>query len=237
MYLINISPTSILRNKKPYEAWYGYKPRVHHLQIFGSIIYALIPSNKLQKLDTKSKKCVFICYYSDTKAYRLFNLITSKVIVSGDVTFNEDAGWNWKLSSKIETTPFVIYEESSEESGNSPVEGNAASSVNIPAESNNSCGTQSGAIGEGSCGGEHDTSVESPARKIRSLAETYENYTFALNVTDPCTYEEVEEIEVWREVMNEELEAIRKNSTWELVEPSSEKKIVQLKWIYKTKFH
>lgn len=84
--LINISFTIALKNKTPYEVWLGYKPKVSHLA------YSLLPSNKLQKLDTKSKKCVFIGYCLDSKAYQLLNPVTSKVIVSSDVTFNEDVG-------------------------------------------------------------------------------------------------------------------------------------------------
>lgn len=90
--LINISFTIALKNKTPYEVWLGYKPKVSHLWVFRCIAYSLLPSNKLQKLDTKSKKCVFIGYCLDSEAYQLFNPVTSKVIMSSDVTFNEDAG-------------------------------------------------------------------------------------------------------------------------------------------------
>lgn len=139
---------------------------------------------------------MLIGYCSNVKAYYLFYPITSKFIVSKDVTFNEDAGWNWNMSSKIEITPFVIYEELFKQLCSSTAEGNIASRVNIPAQSNNFRRTQSKVNGEGSCGSELDTSVESPVRKTRSLAEIYENCTLALNVTDPCTYEEATKIEV-----------------------------------------
>ena len=46
VYLINRSPTRNLKNCTPHEAWYGKKPNVHHLKVFGSVGYAHIPGNK-----------------------------------------------------------------------------------------------------------------------------------------------------------------------------------------------
>lgn len=76
VYLINRSPTQALRNKTPYEMWYGAKPAVGHLRVFGSIVFVLIPAQKHAKLDEKSEKCVLVGYCSQTKAYRLYNQAT-----------------------------------------------------------------------------------------------------------------------------------------------------------------
>lgn len=43
VYLRNRSPTSSLDGITPYEAWFGFKPRVKHLRVFGSVCYALVP--------------------------------------------------------------------------------------------------------------------------------------------------------------------------------------------------
>ena len=59
IYLLNISPTKAVMNKTPFEAWYGKKPNVSHLRVFGCISYALVPSQVRQKLDKKSKKMHF----------------------------------------------------------------------------------------------------------------------------------------------------------------------------------
>lgn len=53
---------------------------------------------------------------------------------------------------------------------------------------------------------------------MRLLRDIYESCTFALNVVDSFTYEEAVKVQVWREAMEEELDAIRRNDTWELVE-------------------
>ena len=43
--------------------------------------------------------------------------------------------------------------------------------------------------------------------------------------------------EAWQQAMKVELVAIEKNNTWKLVSLSDGKKIIGLKWIYKTKFN
>ncbi|KAL6312715.1 hypothetical protein AAG906_024673 [Vitis piasezkii] len=70
-------------NRTPYEAWYGRKPWVSHLKVFGSVAYTLIDSHNRSKLDEKSVKCIFIGYCSQSKGYKLYNLVSGKIIVSG----------------------------------------------------------------------------------------------------------------------------------------------------------
>ena len=60
--LKNRSPTKILENKTPFESFYGYKPEVSHLRIFGSKAFAHIPKEHRRKLDAKEIKCIFIGY-------------------------------------------------------------------------------------------------------------------------------------------------------------------------------
>ena len=46
IYLRNRSPTDSLDEITPYEAWFGFKPRVKHLRVFGLVCYALDPKEK-----------------------------------------------------------------------------------------------------------------------------------------------------------------------------------------------
>jgi len=87
VYLRNRSPTASLDEITPYEAWFGFKPRVKHLRVFGSVCYALVPKEKRTKLDSRSLKCTMIGYSDEKKGYRL--LTNGKFIVSRDVIFYE----------------------------------------------------------------------------------------------------------------------------------------------------
>ena len=69
----------------------------------------------------------------------------------------------------------------------------------------------------------------SPPGKVRSLKYVYESCSFALNVSDPISYEEATKQEVWLNAMKEELTAIERNRTWELVTLPEGKKAVGLK--------
>ncbi|XP_022764214.1 uncharacterized protein LOC111309412 [Durio zibethinus] len=96
VYLLNRLPTKALKGNTPFEAWYGSKPSVHHLRVFGSICYVFVPDIKRDKLDQKAEICIFLGYSNITKGYRTYNPLTGKMIVSKNVRFNEQAAWNWE---------------------------------------------------------------------------------------------------------------------------------------------
>ena len=68
-YLRNRSPTKALAGMTPYEGWTGKKPRADGLRVFGCQVYVHIPKDERKKLDSKSKKCVFVEYGTTTKGY------------------------------------------------------------------------------------------------------------------------------------------------------------------------
>ena len=43
VYIKNRDSSNAIRNKTPYEMWYGHIPSVKHPNVFGSTCYALIP--------------------------------------------------------------------------------------------------------------------------------------------------------------------------------------------------
>ena len=55
VYLKNRCPTKAVTGKTPYEAWFGQKPRVDHLRVFGCDAYVHVPKDERGKLDSKVK--------------------------------------------------------------------------------------------------------------------------------------------------------------------------------------
>ncbi|GJT12880.1 retrovirus-related pol polyprotein from transposon TNT 1-94 [Tanacetum coccineum] len=49
------------------------------------------------KLDDRSQKHVFVGYDKQLKGYKLYNLVTRKVVVSRDVEFEEEGSWDWSI--------------------------------------------------------------------------------------------------------------------------------------------
>lgn len=95
IHVLNRSPTLAIKNMTPEEVWTGHKPSVDHFRIFGCLAYAHVPNAKRSKLDDKWVKYVLLGVSEESKAYRLFNPLTHKVIISRDVMFDEDNYSNW----------------------------------------------------------------------------------------------------------------------------------------------
>lgn len=70
------------------------KPDVSHMRIFGCVAYAHVPNNLRKKLDDKSKKCIFLGYGEQSKAYLLYNPITRKVVINKDIKFTKEETWD-----------------------------------------------------------------------------------------------------------------------------------------------
>jgi hypothetical protein len=94
VYLLNRSPTTSLNMKVPQEAWSGKKLHVSYLKIFGCISFTHIPSELRKKLDDRSEKCIFVGYNETSKSYKLYILISKKLILSRDVKFIENQLWS-----------------------------------------------------------------------------------------------------------------------------------------------
>lgn len=71
-----------------------------------------------------------------------------------------------------------------------------------------------------------------PLRGYRSLAEVYGRCNLA--VLEPTNCFEALQSEVWKSAM-EEISMIEKNQTWTLVDEPRNKKILGVKWVFRTK--
>ena len=82
-------------------------------------------------------------------------------------------------------------------------------------------------------------------RKTKSFREIYqdernedydESITFALfSHSDPIYFEEAIKEKKWCKAMDEEIDAIERNETWELTKLPPKKQVIRVKWVYKTK--
>ncbi|RVW46097.1 Retrovirus-related Pol polyprotein from transposon RE1 [Vitis vinifera] len=76
---------------------------------------------------------------------------------------------------------------------------------------------------------------ELPIRGFRTLFDIYQRCNIA--VLEPAGFVEAAENKRWRVAMQEELNMIDKNNTWELVDRPSHKKPIGVKWVYRTKLN
>ena len=90
VYVLNRSPTLVVKDMTPEEACSGSKPSIDHFRVFVCISHVHIPYRKRTKLDDKSVRCVLLGVSGESKAYRLYDPISHKIIVSKDVKFEEE---------------------------------------------------------------------------------------------------------------------------------------------------
>jgi hypothetical protein len=241
-YILNRSPTKMVKNSTPYEAWFCRKPTISHLKIFGSACFVHIPAQQRQKLDGKSVKCIFIGYSEEIKAYRCFDPLTNKLYVSRDVIFDEGGVYQKNEGEDKELTPHIenlIFDNNDQSLQPSVVRNAGSPSRSSPSNSSSS---------SPSTGSQVDTQTtppSSPPRKTRSLKEIYETSRYAndhfslvssANV-EPVNFKEACFVEPWVQAMEDEMSQIQKNDTWELVELPHGKSSIGVKWIYKLKYN
>ena len=74
---------------------------VTHLKKFGCLAYAHVLDELRKKLDNKGQKCIFVGYSEDTKAYKLYDPVARKVIISCDVQFIENESWDGTVEKNV----------------------------------------------------------------------------------------------------------------------------------------
>lgn len=77
--------------------------QVSNTCVFGCVCYAKSEASYLRKLDDRSRALVHLGIEPESKAYPLYDPTNCRVVVSRDVTFDEDNEWKWN-TTKNETT-------------------------------------------------------------------------------------------------------------------------------------
>nr|KYP39287.1 Retrovirus-related Pol polyprotein from transposon TNT 1-94 [Cajanus cajan] len=80
----------VVKDRTPYEAWYGHKPSLNFLKIFGCLCFTHVSQSKHNKLDKRASLDIFIGYSTVSKAYKIFQPQTGSIVVNKDVNFIED---------------------------------------------------------------------------------------------------------------------------------------------------
>ena len=81
VFLLNRLPTKDVDRKTPFEAWYGFKPNMKNLKIFGCLCFTHVLQIKRDKLEKKAKPSIFIGKSTLSKAYRIFQPRSRKIII------------------------------------------------------------------------------------------------------------------------------------------------------------
>lgn len=247
-YIINRVPTRALENMTPYECLRKKKPNLSHLRVFGCLAYAKIDSAMLKKLDDRSLALVNFGTEPGSKAYRLYNPTTRRIVVSRDVVFNEKNGWDWNKTAEKSQEPGMFQMKWGEiiDAGQGPV---------VVNNDNNNIDDHHDNINEedqheADDGNDHDPQpqIQQPVRQssrqsnrprylddyVLQAELAIERLLLSIN-DEPRNYLEAKKSSKWRGACGEEIVSINKNETWILVDKPSGAKVIGLKWIFKIK--
>ncbi|KAL6582070.1 hypothetical protein OROMI_006084 [Orobanche minor] len=149
------------------------------------------------------------------------------VSVSRDVEFDEDASWDWSSKEEKESYDFLPYFDDDEEEGlEEPTSPVSPASPHTPASPDTP-----------------SPSSQEKTPKYRSLNDIYNEthdiggYSLFCLFADvePSSFAEANEDERWRRAMDEEIRAIVKNDTWELMSRPKDQNTIGVKWVFKVK--
>ena len=222
-YLRNRSPTSSLKDGTPYEHWYGEKPDVSNLKVFGCKAYVHVPDVKRKgKFEKKSFLCVFVGYPSKENGFKFYNPQTRQMFRSRDVIFVEK---NFDVEKIEEDEPnsrfFTDRIESESITENDPEQPKTVNE-NVAAR---------------------PARARRPADRLNVLTGEWWNLTDISSIaifeeTEPTTMEEAlsgPNSELWKQAIQSEYDSSKSNGAWYLVDMPANKNLVGSKWVFKHK--
>lgn len=212
-----------MKSCSPYEVWFGKKPSVTHLRIFGTKCFVHIPKVKRKKFDSKANVGYLVGYCGDKDGYRVWIPEENNVILSRDVVFKKERK-TVNLSNEVVPEGSLSSSETELEESLMETKSYDEMERSIPFQLT-------------------ETTLEEgvPQTKIkrnRKPPERFNDYVMLSQHEEPFTFEEAtncESHEFWIEAMQEELQSLEENHTWDLVTLPEGRKSVQNRWVYKIK--
>jgi hypothetical protein len=235
VYILNKTGPSSVKGKSPYELWFGKEVlSINHLRIFGTECFVHIPKPKRKKWDRKSIRGILVGYSGEKDGYRVYSKEQNKILLSRDVIF------------KNERTIFVNSAQSSEDNCEQNME--VISKFEEKQTSENTEVTENLEGSESNTEHDDEVSDEDTGKEIRCLRDRsklkkpvkFENYVLLAEHTEPETYQEAissEESHKWLSAMQEEMDSLLKNKTWELVDLPPERKAIGSRWVFRVKLN
>ena len=206
--LLNIAPSKSVP-KTPYELWHKKVPTYSYLRVWGCDAY--VKRLVGDKLDPRSRLCKFVGYPRETAGYYFYDPVDQKVFVSRNARFLEEP--NPTIGKDSEHLVGL------DENPDQAPETQTVETIELP-----------------------PPSIQLPRRTPR-VPRPPERYTGLIGETeesvgDPRTFEEAlldKDSGKWQEAMEIEMDSMRTNEVWTLVDLPPGAKPVGCKWLYKRK--
>lgn len=103
-YLINRLPSRVTNGDTPLYRLLGTKPDYKFLKVFGCACWPNLRPYNTQKLNFRSKECVFVGYSANHKGYKCLDRESGRIYISRDVVFDENI-FPFQISQKQVPSP------------------------------------------------------------------------------------------------------------------------------------
>ena len=211
-----------------YELWFSKKPKLSFLKVWGCDAY--VKKFQPDKLEPKSKKCLFIGYPKETIRYTFYHRSEGKTFVAKNGSFLEKEFVSKEVSGrKVEldevTIPAPLLESSSSQK---PV---PVTSTPISEEANDDDHVTSDQV----------TTEPRRSTRVRSAPECYNNLVLDVMLLDHNELTKYEEAMMspdsakWLEAMKSLIGSMYENKVWTLVDFPDDRQAIENKWIFKKK--
>ncbi|POM64435.1 LOW QUALITY PROTEIN: Polyprotein [Phytophthora palmivora] len=237
-HLINVTTCSVLpTGVTPYELWHGKKASLTYIKVFGCAAFALTPEPHHNKLEVRSKLCMFVDLPQNKKGHRLLSTTENRIIYSRDVMFKEDTFPNLAFLERATPDPL---------STSLPVQKELLLPLNALLKR-----SQASLVAFGA-------DVCSPSVKKVKTEDTLAIYSKALLLSEPIDLEEEHTLHHiivsllavrydpgpkiykessplasdWHAAALSEYESLMKNQTWTLVPRPHNHKVLQRQWVF-----
>ena len=224
-YLKNRTLANTIQYKTPYEIMFNKRPNIDHLKIYGSKVFVRQPE-QLRKGKWSDKAQLGILVGYNENGYG--------VLVSGRII-------NARHVDIVEEGVKVICLDSDDE--NDRVETEQELSENEIVEKQNKHSPSSSRL-DARCADEHLTVRRSERKRSpvqRYGLDNFESNFIYVHLVDsnvPNNFEEAinsNDSKNWQKAMDSEIDSLKINDTWELVDKPKDKEIINVKWVYKKK--
>jgi len=236
--MINRSPSVPLGFDIPERIWSGHDISYSHWKVFGCKALAYVNKEHRQKIDDKAIPCILVGCGDEEFCYRLWDPEKRRIIRSRDVVFHEQETMSnsaipkkpkryGKVNLTLTTPPIRVAIEGGDLNEDPRVDGEPV-------------------IEYGNDDEDVEDEEQSPTYQLRRSNRDHQpstrypssEYILITNEGEPKSFDEVQthmdKIQ-WMKAMQEEMDSLQKNDTYELLKLPEGRKALKNKWLFKLK--
>lgn len=247
VHILNRTTNSRSSEMTPFEQWFGRKPQLNHLKVFGTVGYAHVPKIHRKKWDAKAVKVFLVGFEPTSRNFRLFDPEKKKVFISCDVKFNEN----------FVKSEYVIFRNDECNGGDEMSEQNVTKATNTSVTATTPIATAPIATAPIATAPtaviptitttaastvdnpEEQTQKRSGLRTNPKQTDFYQaDLALSAICIEPTTFNEAmnsSDSDNWMAAVEDELKSLEENQTWDIVNKPNNCNVIGCKWVFKLK--